>query len=157
MLTAVKLIQTLPYEQQAIMHKLRELIINIDPTIVETVKWSSPVYSRGRNLLSIVPREKHVDMQIWDGVALCEKYPIIEGEGQTMRHLKVKYKGRNDFKMIAALVTDVLKQAKSRRMAGDNAPTACTALLGIRLQAEALRTAALQAIARCDRQRISPA
>ena len=44
MLTAVKLIQTLPYEQQATMHKLRELIINIDPTIVETVKWSSPVY-----------------------------------------------------------------------------------------------------------------
>ena len=112
MLTAVKLIQTLPYEQQATMHKLRELIINIDPTIVETVKWGSPVYSRGRNLLSIVPREKHVDMQIWDGVALCEKYPIIEGEGQTMRHFKVKYKGRNDYKMIAALVTDVLKQAK---------------------------------------------
>ena len=112
MLTAVKLIQTLPYEQQAIMHKLRELIINIDPTIVETVKWGSPVYSRGRNLLSIVPHDKHVDLQIWDGIAWCEKYPAIQGDGPSMRHVKVKYKGRNDFKLIAALVSDVLKQGK---------------------------------------------
>ena len=112
MLTAEKLIQTLPYEQQATMHKLRELIINTDPTIVETVKWGNPVYSRGRNLLSIVPHEKHANLQIWDGVALCNKYPVIQGEGQSMRHVKVKYKGRNDFKIIASIVTDVLKHGK---------------------------------------------
>jgi hypothetical protein len=112
MLTAEKLIQTLPYEQQAMMHKLRELVLKVDPTIVETVKWGNPVYSRGRNLLSIVPNPKHVHLQIWDGVALCDKYPVIEGEGQNMRHVKVKYKGRNDFKTITAIVSDVLKPAK---------------------------------------------
>ena len=111
MLTAEKLIQTLPYEQQATMHKLREVILKTDPTIVETVKWGSPVYSRGRNLLSIVPKEKHADLQIWDGVPLCGKYPAIEGEG-SMRHVKVKYKGRNDFKTISAIVGDVLKPGK---------------------------------------------
>ena len=112
MLTAEKLIQTLPYEQQATMHKLREVILKVDPTIVETVKWGSPVYSRGRNLLSIVPHEKYANLQIWDGVSLCGKYPVIQGDGQNMRHVKVKYKGRNDFKTISAIVGDVLKPGK---------------------------------------------
>jgi len=112
MLTAEKLIQTLPYEQQATMHKLREMIIAVDPAIVETVKWGNPVYSRGRNLLWIVPQEKHVDLQIWDGVGLCEQFPLIEGDGQKMRHVKVKYKGRNDFKTISAIITAVLKPVK---------------------------------------------
>ena len=112
MLTAEKLIQTLPYEQQAMMHKIREMVIAADPAIVETVKWGNPVYSRGRNLLSIVPQEKYVCLQIWDGVALCEKFPVIEGDGQKMRHVKVKYKGRNDFKTIGAIISAVLKPVK---------------------------------------------
>jgi hypothetical protein len=111
MLSAEKMIQGLPYEQQATMYKLRELILKVDPKIVETVKWGSPVYSRGRNLLSIVPHDKHVDLQIWDGAALCEKYPLIEGDGQNMRHVKVKYKGRNDFKTIEAIIGAVLTPA----------------------------------------------
>lgn len=112
MLTAEKLIQTLPYEQQAMMHKLREMVIAADPAIVETVKWGNPVYSRGRNLLSIVPETKHISLQIWDGVALCEKFPLIEGDGQKMRHVRVKYKGRNDLKTIAAIISAVLKPVK---------------------------------------------
>ena len=112
MLTAEKLIQSLPYEQQAMMHKLREIVLKADPKIVETVKWGNPVYSRGRNLLSIVPNQKHIHLQIWDGVSLCDKYPVIEGEGQNMRHVKVKYKGRNDFKMLSAIIGDVLAPPK---------------------------------------------
>lgn len=108
MVSAEKMIQGLPYEQQATMYKLRELILKVDPKIVETVKWGSPVYSRGRNLLSIVPHDKHVNLQIWDGAALCEKFPLIEGDGQNMRHVKVKYKGRNDFKTIEAIIGAVL-------------------------------------------------
>ena len=112
MLTAEKLIQTLPYEQQAMMYKLRELILAADPTIVETVKWGSPVYSRGRNLLSIVPQDKHVHLQVWDGAGLCDRYPMLEGDGQGMRYVKVKYKGRNDFKTLTALIGDVIRPAK---------------------------------------------
>lgn len=110
MLSAEKMIQGLPYEQQAVMYKLRELILKVDPKIVETVKWGSPVYSRGRNLLSIVPQEKHVHLQIWDGAALCDRFPLIEADGQSqnMRHVKVKYKGRNDFKTIEAIIGAVL-------------------------------------------------
>lgn len=112
MLTAEKLITTLPYEQQATMHKLRELILKVDPNIVETVKWGNPVYSRGRNLLSIVPGKAGVNLQIWDGAALAEKYPCIEGDGAGMRHVRIKYKGRNDFKTITAIIGDVLKCAR---------------------------------------------
>ena len=112
MLTAEKLIQTLPYEQQAMMHKLRELVLKADPTIVETIKWGAPVYSRGKNLLSMIPEKSHDSLKIWDGAALADKYPAIQGEGPGVRHLKVKYKGRNDFKTITAVISDVIKCAK---------------------------------------------
>ena len=112
MLSAEKMIQGLPYEQQATMYKLRELILKVDPKIVETVKWGSPVYSRGRNLLSIVPHEKHAHLQIWDGAALGDKFPLIEGDGQNMRHVRVKYKGRNDYKTIEAIIGAVLMPAR---------------------------------------------
>jgi hypothetical protein len=112
MLTVEKLIQTLPYEQQATMHRLREMVLAADPKIVETVKWGNPVYSRGRNLVSLVPHASYANVQLWNGACLCEKYKIIEGDGQTMRHVKVKYKGRNDFKTIAAIIRDALAPVK---------------------------------------------
>lgn len=112
MLTVEKLIQTLPYEQQATMHRLREMVLAADPQIVETVKWGNPVYSRGRNLVSLVPHPTYANVQLWNGACLAGKYKAIEGDGQTMRHVKVKYKGRNDFKTIAAIIRDALAPLK---------------------------------------------
>jgi hypothetical protein len=118
MLTVEKLIQGLPYEQQATMYKLRELILKAEPTIVETVKWNTPVYSRGKNLLSLVPHKTNATVQIWDGAALAEKFPAIQAdpkcENTDMRFIKVSYKGRANYKMIAAVVGEVLKSSAQK-------------------------------------------
>jgi len=115
MLTVDKFIQGLPYEQQATMYKLRELILKAEPAIVETIKWNTPVYSRGKNLLSIVPNKTSAMVQIWDGAALAEKFPAIQTdpkcEKTDMRFIKVSYKGRTNYKMIAAVLGEVLKTA----------------------------------------------
>jgi len=116
MLTVEKFIQGLPYEQQAAMYKLRELVLKAEPAIVETVKWNTPVYSRGKNLVSLVPQKTHVMIQFWGGAALAEKFPALlqdpKCEATDMRHLKVSYRGRPNYKMIAAVLTDALKAAK---------------------------------------------
>jgi len=117
MLTVEKYIQGLPYEQQATMYKLRELILKAEPTIVETVKWDTPVYSRGKNLVSLVPNKTHALIKLWDGAALAEKFPALAPdpkceEATDMRHLKVSYKGRSNFKMIASLLAEALKAGK---------------------------------------------
>ena len=116
MLTVEKLIQGLPYEQQATMYKLRELILKAEPAIVETVKWNTPVYSRGKNLVSLVPQKTHVLIQVWDGAALAERFPALAPDPKCdttdMRHVKVSYKGRSNYKNIAALLTEALKSIK---------------------------------------------
>lgn len=116
MLTVDKYIQGLPYEQQATMYKLRELILKAEPAIVETVKWGTPVYSRGKNLLSLVPNKTNATIQIWDGVALAEKFPVIQADPKCantdMRFIKVSYKGRPNFKVIGAVITEALRSAK---------------------------------------------
>ena len=116
MQTVDKFIQGLPYEQQAAMYKLRELVLKAEPAIVETVKWNAPVYSRGKNLVSLVPQKTHVLVQLWDGAALAEKFPALladpKCEATDMRHLKVSYRGRPNYKMIAAVLTDALKAPK---------------------------------------------
>jgi hypothetical protein len=116
MQTVEKLIQGLPYEQQATLYKLRELVLKAEPAIVETVKWNTPVYSRGKNLVSLVPQKTHCLVQLWDGAALAERFPALlpdpKCEATDMRHLKVSYKGRTNFKMVAAVLTEALKQGK---------------------------------------------
>jgi len=116
MLTVEKFIQGLPYEQQATMYKLRELILKAQPAIVETVKWNTPVYSRGKNLVSLVPQKTHVLIQVWDGAALAEKFPVLlpdpKCETTDMRHVKVSYKGRANFKTIGALLVEALRVVK---------------------------------------------
>lgn len=98
------------------MYKLRELILKAEPAIVETVKWDTPVYSRGKNLLSLVPHKTNATVQIWDGAALAEKFPVIKADPKCtntdMRFIKVSYKGRTNFKMIAAVISEVLHAAK---------------------------------------------
>jgi len=116
MQTVEKLIQGLPYEQQATLYKLRELVLKAEPAIVETVKWNTPVYSRGKNLVSLVPQKTHCLVQLWDGAALAERFPALlpdpKCEATDMRHLKVSYKGRTNFKMVAAVLTEALKHGK---------------------------------------------
>jgi hypothetical protein len=117
MQTVDKLIQGLPYEQQATMYKLRELVLKAEPAIVETVKWNTPVYSRGKNLVSLVPGKTHALIQVWDGAALAERFPALladpKCESTDMRHLKVSYKGRANYKLIAAILSEALKPAKT--------------------------------------------
>ncbi len=115
MQTVEKLIQGLPYEQQATMYKLREIVLKAQPAIVETVKWNTPVYSRGKNLVSLVPQKSCCLVQLWDGASLADKFPALvqdpKSDATGMRHLKVSYRGRPNYKMITAVLTEALRAA----------------------------------------------
>ncbi|HEY4372950.1 MAG TPA: DUF1801 domain-containing protein [Burkholderiales bacterium] len=113
-----KLIQGLPYEQQATLYKLREIVLKAEPAIVETVKWNTPVYSRGKNLVSLVPQKTCCLIQLWDGASLAERYPALLQDPKTdvtgMRHLKVSYRGRPNYKMITEVLTEALRAAQTK-------------------------------------------
>lgn len=112
MQTVDNLIGGLPYKHQPAVQRLRSMILKADPGVVETVKWGTPVYSRGRNLISIVPGAENVQLKLWEGGVLARKHKCIEGKGPGMRHITIPYEGECNFDAIASVITAIIKIKK---------------------------------------------
>lgn len=112
MQTVESVIAGLPYKHQPAVQRLRSMILKADPGVVETVKWGTPVYSRGRNLISIVPNPEHVQLKLWEGGLFARRFKCIEGQGKGMRHITVPYQGDFDFDMIANVISAIIKIKK---------------------------------------------
>jgi hypothetical protein len=110
MQTVESVIAGLPYKHQPAVQRLRSMILKADPGVVETVKWGTPVYSRGRNLISIVPTEVHIELKLWEGGALARKHKCIEGKGKGMRHITIPYEGACDFEAIESVISAIIKK-----------------------------------------------
>lgn len=110
MQTVDNLIAGLPYKHQPAVQRLRLMILKADPGVVESVKWGTPVYSRGRNLISIVPNEVNIELKLWEGGLLARKHKCIEGKGKGMRHITVPYEGATNLDAIASVITAIIKK-----------------------------------------------
>jgi len=80
----------MPVFAQAICYKLRTLILQADPAIKETWKWSAPVYERNGMICSYSAFKQHVRLSFFQGVYLTDEAKILtEGENNaTMRCIK---------------------------------------------------------------------
>ncbi len=110
MQTVESVIAGLPYKHQPAVQRLRLMILKADPGVVETVKWGTPVYSRGRNLISIVPNAESIELKLWEGGVLARRFKCIEGKGKGMRHITVPYEGECDFDAIGNVITAIIKK-----------------------------------------------
>jgi hypothetical protein len=113
MQTVESVIAALPYKHQTAVQTLRSMILKADPGLVESVKWGTPVYSRGRNLISIAPQPEHINLQFWEGATLASRHACIEGDGPTMRHVRVPYEGKTDYDKIAVVIQDAVRRPAS--------------------------------------------
>lgn len=94
---------------------VREIVLGIDPRIVETIKWKSPTFVFGGNIASIEPRsKKQVSVLFHQGAKLPGNHPRLEGGGGTVKYLRfadeadVKRKRKDLEKAIRAWI--VLKE-----------------------------------------------
>lgn len=110
MQTVDNLIAGLPYKHQPAVQRLRSMILKADPGVVETVKWGTPVYSRGRNLISIVPNPESIMLKLWEGGLIARKHKCIEGKGKGMRHITIPYDGECDFVAIGSVIDAIIKK-----------------------------------------------
>jgi hypothetical protein len=67
--------------------KLRAIITAHCSELKEEVKWSVPTYSINKNICSIMPHKKHVNLQLMQGAHLKDAQKL-EGTGKDMRHMK---------------------------------------------------------------------
>jgi hypothetical protein len=73
----------------AAIRSVREVVLEVDARIGETIKWKSPTFVFEGNIASIDPRsKKHVSLMFHQGAKLPGTHPELEGGGATVRYMR---------------------------------------------------------------------
>jgi len=95
---------------QRIIRALRAFVRRTAPELQESVKWGNGCWLQGKDPVSYVySDEAWVQFGFIRGSALSDPRGLLEGNGQYVRHIKVRTLGDIDERAFAAL----LRQAKS--------------------------------------------
>ena len=81
-----------PPEKRVLLEKLRALVEKGVPDADASIKWGVPFYQRnGKNVCSLAAFKEHVGINFFASPAvLADPGKKLEGEGKTMRMLKVR-------------------------------------------------------------------
>ena len=70
--------------------RVREIVLDADPRIGETIKWSTPTFVYRGNLASFQPRAKQfVSILFHAGASIPGDHPILLGGGETARYVRL--------------------------------------------------------------------
>ena len=84
----------LKHPLEAAIDAVRDVVLGVDPRIVETIKWKSPTFVFEGNIASIEPRsKKQVSMLFHQGANLPGNHPNLEGGGGTVKYLRFADEG----------------------------------------------------------------
>ena len=81
-----KWFETYDNPQKAFVQGVRQVILNVDPRISETIKWKAPTFMFRGNIASFYPRStKHVSLIFHTGAVLPDPTGLLEGDGEISR------------------------------------------------------------------------
>ena len=104
------ILEELDPKKRAVAERLRSLVKETLPGIVETVKWGNMTYVlNGENLTWIIAYRDHLDLGFFMGARL--KSQRLEGTGKGLRHVKVRTLADIDRGEFARLLKDAAKLA----------------------------------------------
>lgn len=73
-----------------IVTEIRDLILDADPRITETIKWQAPTFVYKGNIASFFPKaKKHASLMFHKGAEIPGVFPHLEGDGKEARSFKV--------------------------------------------------------------------
>jgi hypothetical protein len=71
------------------MLRVRELVLDADERVTETMKWQSPTFMYEGNIASIDPHAKrHVSVLFHRGAEIPGDHPLLEGGGKLARYVR---------------------------------------------------------------------
>jgi hypothetical protein len=96
---------TLRDDQRETAQALRDAVLEAEPALEQSVKWGNLVFSHaGTHAVAIVIHRDHANLQVFNGARLVERFPMLEGSGKGLRHLKLRYRQPVDAGLVEALV-----------------------------------------------------
>jgi hypothetical protein len=72
-----------------LVQALREIILDLDSSISEEVKYGGFLFSAEKQFCGIFSYAKHVSLEFGAGASLPDKFKVLEGEGKLRRHIKL--------------------------------------------------------------------
>jgi len=96
---------TLRPDQQDLARLLRDLVQASAPELVSSVKWGNLMFTHeGTHAVAIVMHKDHANLQFFNGAALAERFPELEGTGRGVRHLRFRYRYPIDEELVREVV-----------------------------------------------------
>ena len=72
-----------------LMEALREIILGLDSSISEEVKYGGLLFSAEQSFCGIFSYTKHVSLEFTAGALLPDNFNVLEGKGKMRRHIKL--------------------------------------------------------------------
>ena len=108
----IEYINNLPEGKKEIVEALREIILSVDPSLNESLKWKQPVYSKKGDICYIFSTDGHVNLGFYRAVELKDPKNLFEGTGKNMRHIKIRPLEEIDKEYFWELVSDAISKDK---------------------------------------------
>jgi hypothetical protein len=92
-------------EQKDLARRLRELVVAAAPELASSVKWGNLMFTyEGTHAVAIVMHKDHANLQVFNGAALIDRFPELEGSGKGVRHLRFRYRLPVDEELLREVV-----------------------------------------------------
>ena len=108
-MTVEAYIATLPSEHQAIVVVLRALIKAAVPEVKESIKWAQPVYEIIGPMVYIKAFTNQVNFGFWRGAELDDPDKLLGGNGERMKHTKLRHPNEINVSALSQLVRQAAK------------------------------------------------
>ena len=105
-------INSLPEDKKEILKALRSIILSVDPSLKESLKWKQPVYSKKGDICYIFPTGGHVNLGFYGAIELKDPKKLLEGTGKKVRHIKIRALEDIDKEYFWELVSDAISKDK---------------------------------------------
>jgi hypothetical protein len=106
---------TLRPEQRDLARLLRDLVLEAAPELASSVKWGNLMFTyEGAHAVAIVMHKDHANLQIFNGAALADRFPELEGTGRGVRHLRFRFRLPVDEELVGQVVracVELMEQA----------------------------------------------
>ncbi len=76
------------HPQEAPMLRVREIILDTDPRVTETIKWQTPTFMFNGNICSFNPAKRFVSLLFHRGAEIPGHHPLLEGDGKLARTVR---------------------------------------------------------------------
>jgi hypothetical protein len=111
-------LDTLRSPHREIAEATRALIIDVEPTLEESIKWGNLVFShRRQHVLALIVHKDHVNLQVFNGRSLAPQFPMLEGVGKGLRHVKLKPSQVQEEAALRSLVRASIDEMEAGRSA----------------------------------------